>query len=442
MRTDFSPAQLADPTTADAAAAARACVHCGFCNATCPTYVLRGDELDGPRGRIYLAKAMLEADAAPSEEVVRHVDRCLSCLACETTCPSGVSYRRVIDKARAYIAARWRRPLPDRLIRSALAAVLPHRGRLRAALVLALLGRPLAPLFDKIGPLRPLAAMLRLSGASLRAATGSAPALVAADAPRVLIARGCVEPVMAPQIQAAAARLIARAGRRVVRFEGEGCCGALSHHMGREDEALNMARAAVDRWAKAADEGLEAIVVTASGCGAVIRDYGHMLRGDPAYAEPAARVSALAVDITEWLARTGLPPVAEPKGLTVAYQAACSLQHGLKVKTAPAQLLADAGFTVKTPAEPHLCCGSAGVYNILQPEIAGQLGARKAGRLDALGADVVASGNIGCLVQLGPKISAPAVHIAELLDWATGGPAPAGLDMLRDRNAERGVSPV
>jgi glycolate oxidase iron-sulfur subunit len=305
-----------------------------------------------------------------------------------------------------------------------------------------MLARPLAPLLDKIGPLKPLAAMLRLSGANVRAATGSAPAPVAADAPRVLIPRGCVEPVMAPQIQAAAARLIARTGRRVVQLDGEGCCGALSHHMGREDEALSMARANVDRWARAADEGLEAIVVTASGCGAVIGDYGHRLRGDPAYAQKAARVSALAVDITEWLARTGLPPVAGPKGLTVAYQAACSLQHGLKVKAAPAQLLAQAGFAVKTPAEPHLCCGSAGVYNILQPGIAGELGARKAERLDALGADVVASGNIGCLVQLKPKVAAPAVHIAELLDWATGGPAPAGLAMLRDRNAGSGVSPV
>lgn len=470
MQTKFSTGQLADPATAAAAGAVRACVHCGFCTATCPTYVLLGNELDSPRGRIYLVKEMLEKAALPSPQVVKHLDRCLSCLACETACPSGVSYRRIIDKGRAYVEEHYRRPVGDRLLRAMLAAILPFRGRLRMALSLAALVRPVAGLFERIPSLRALGTMLRLSEAMHASGRGADPAHPVSSVGqaqersrareshrareasraqessqsqggsrareslkpyRVGLVRGCVEPVLDPEIQAAAARLLERAGCEIVRAERDGCCGALPHHLGREAQALMMARASVDEWHREVDSGsLEAIVVTASGCGTVIRDYGHLLRDDPQYAAKAARISGLACDITELLDRIGLPPVELPKKLNVAYHAPCSLQHGQQLRDLPARLLAAAGFEVRLPAEAHLCCGSAGVYNILQPDIAGQLGARKAASLDALDPDVIATGNIGCMVQIGKASGVSVVHVAQLLDWATGGPAPAGMDRL------------
>ncbi len=435
MHTKFNAAQLADPTTAAAAGAIRSCVHCGFCTATCPTYVLLGNELDSPRGRIYLIKEMLERSAQPSAEVVKHLDRCLSCLACETHCPSGVSYRRIIDKGRAYVEEHYRRPLRERLLRAMLASVLPYRGRFRVALNLSRLAQPLAGWFERTEALRPLATLMRLRqgtktwrGASTKL-HGEQPREEARRAApnglRVGLARGCVEPVLDPEIQEASVRLLQRAGCEVVRATREGCCGALSHHMGRENEALQLARANVDAWHREIESGpLSAIVVTVSGCGPVIRDYGHLLRDDPEYAAKAARVSALACDVSELMERIGLPPLTKVPPTIVGYHAACSLQHGQRVGTAPAQLLAAAGFEVRLPQEAHLCCGSAGVYNILQPDIAGQLRARKTEALASLGADVIATGNIGCMLQLGTTSSVPVVHVAQLLDWATGGPKP------------------
>jgi glycolate oxidase iron-sulfur subunit len=425
MQTRFAPEQLEDSATAAAAGAIRGCVHCGMCTSTCPTYVLLGNELDSPRGRIYLIKEMLENSAQPSPQVVKHLDRCLSCLACETACPSGVSYRRIIDKGRAYVEEHYRRPLRDRLLRAALSRILPFPGRLRMALRLAAAARPFAGLFERIPGLRPLSTLVRLSRAAPRA-----PAETFERAPakslRVGLACGCVEPVLDPQIQASAARLLRRVGCDIVRAS-EGCCGALPHHLGREDEALSMARANVDAWHRELDAGsLEAIVVTASGCGTVIRDYGYMLREDPHYADKAARISALACDITELFDRIGLPAI-EARGVNVAYHPPCSSQHGQRLQGIPARVLTAAGFAVRLPAEAHLCCGSAGVYNILQPEIAAQLGARKSAALQLLEPDVIATGNVGCMVQLARTSSVPVVHVAQLLDWATGGPQPAGM---------------
>jgi glycolate oxidase iron-sulfur subunit len=452
MRTLFTTAQLTEPATAAAAAAIRNCVHCGFCTATCPTYVLLGDELDSPRGRIYLVKEMLEKDAAPSPQVVKHVDRCLSCLACETHCPSGVSYRRIIDKGRTYIESHYRRPWRERLLRAVLAAVLPYRGRFRVALYIASLARPLSSMFRAIPALRPMATMLRLAREAkplrrvedpLRRADDSprdaddplrragnparhTPSALRRQAPRIGLARGCIEPVLDPGIQAAAERLLLRAGCEVVRAEHDACCGALSYHMGREQQALGMARASVDAWHREIETtgSLDAIVVTASGCGTLIRDYGHLLKDDPRYAIKAARVSALACDITELFERIGLPTLTQRANTVVAYHPACSLQHGQQVRNAPQRLLEAAGFSVRLPADAHLCCGSAGVYNILQPDIAAELGARKAASLGDLDADVIATGNIGCRVQIGLGSLLPVVHVAELLDWATGGPRP------------------
>jgi len=429
MQTSFTPEQLADPQVAESEKILRKCVHCGFCTATCPTYVTLGNELDSPRGRIYLIKDMLENDRPADREVVTHIDRCLSCLACTTTCPSGVDYMHLVDHARVHIEKTYRRPLMDRLIRSLLAAVLPYPGRFRLALKLAKIGRPFAPLLRKVSALKPLAAMLDLApnAAPPQADRPAVHASAAAKQGRVAILTGCAQPVFDPAINEATVRLLTRLGIEVVAPKGEGCCGALVHHMGREEQALAFARRNVDVWMREVEHGgLDAIIITASGCGTTIKDYGHMLRLDPAYAEKAARVSALAKDITEYLATLELPAL-ERNGLSVAYHSACSMQHGQKITMAPKLLLKAAGFVVRDPAEGHLCCGSAGTYNILQPEISGQLKARKIKNIEATKADIIATGNIGCMTQIATGTQMPILHTVELLDWAYGGEKPRKL---------------
>lgn len=430
MQTRFAPEQLTDPAMASSEAVIRKCVHCGFCLATCPTYVLLGDELDSPRGRIYLMKEMLENDRDPTAEVVKHIDRCLSCLSCMTTCPSGVNYMHLVDHARAYIARRYRRPMADRAFRALLAWTLPHPARFRAALRLARIGRPFRWLFDKSPALRPLAAMLAMAPDQVARSPSADNAPVTGARGRVVLMGGCAEPVLRPEYRAATVRLLNRAGYDVCFAQGEGCCGALVHHMGREEEALASARRNVDAWTREIEDGdLAAILITTSGCGTTVKDYGFMLRGDPLYAEKAATISMLARDVSQFLDEVGLPE-AQSRGIRVAYHPACSLQHGQKVTEAPKRLLKAAGYEVYLPAEAHLCCGSAGTYNILQPDIAGQLGDRKAAALDRLSADVIATGNIGCAMQIGQRTQLPVLHIVELLDWATGGPVPAALSHL------------
>jgi len=427
MQTNFSPELLADPATATSEAVIRKCVHCGFCTATCPTYVLLGDELDSPRGRIYLIKDMLENDREPTAEVVKHIDRCLSCLSCMTTCPSGVNYMHLVDHARAYIEQRYERPWLERMLRAVLAWTLPHPARFRAALALARLAGPLRPMIGAVDALKPVAAMLALAPRQGAHRASIVPSPAPKSRGRVALLQGCAEPVLRPEIRAATVRVLNRAGFDVVFAPGEGCCGALVHHMGREAASLDAARRNVDAWTREIEGyGLDAVVITTSGCGTTIKDYGFMLRGDPAYAAKAERVSALAKDVSELLADADLP-FGQSSGLTVAYHAACSLQHGQKVTEAPKRLLAAAGYVVRTPVEAHLCCGSAGTYNILQPEIAGQLGDRKAANLARLKPDVIAAGNIGCAMQIGQRSPTPVLHVIELLDWASGGPRPQGL---------------
>jgi glycolate oxidase iron-sulfur subunit len=399
-------------------------VHCGFCTATCPTYVLLGDERDSPRGRIDLIRNMLESGGAPARRTVTHIDRCLSCLACQTACPSGVDYAQLIDHARAHIEAHYRRPWPERLLRGLLAAVLPHPARLRLALNLGRLARPLAPLLARLR-LRRLSALLELVPATTAPAAHAAPVQTdGAPRGRVILLQGCVEQVLAPQVRAAAVRLLARAGYEVAAVEGEGCCGALSEHLGRADETGDMAAVNLQAWSRTGP--VDAIVTTAAGCGTTLKAYGRRLAGHPLQAE-AAEAGARARDLLEFLAEVGLPPTVRPVGLSVAYHAPCSLQHGQQVKSAPARLLAEAGFEVRQVPEGHLCCGSAGVYNILQPQIAGKLRERKAANIARTGAQVTAAANIGCIAQLAPAIDAPVIHPVELLDWATGGPKPAAL---------------
>ncbi|MEI9852515.1 MAG: glycolate oxidase subunit GlcF [Sphingomonas sp.] len=433
MQTNFSPELIADPAVAASEAVIRKCVHCGFCTATCPTYVLLGDELDSPRGRIYLIKDMLENQRVPTAKVVTHIDRCLSCLSCMTTCPSGVNYMHLVDHARAYIEERYRRPWRERLLRGLLAMLLPHPGRFRLALALARLARPAGPFMERLPALRPVAAMLALAPRRIPARASAQSSKAPRSRGRVALLQGCAEPVLRPEIREATVRLLNRAGLDVVFARGEGCCGALVHHMGKEAAGVAAARRNVDAWSREIDSGgLDAIVITTSGCGTTIKDYGFLLRGDPAYAQRAERVSALARDVSEVLAEAGLP-AGDGRGLRVAYHAACSLQHGQKVVEAPRRLLAEAGYEVRTPAEAHLCCGSAGTYNILQPEIAGRLGDRKAVQLARLEADVIATGNIGCAMQIGQRTGTPVVHVVELLDWATGGPPPRALQHHHER---------
>ena len=431
MQTNFTAEQLADPHVAASEKILRRCVHCGFCTATCPTYVTLGNELDSPRGRIYLIKDMLENGRAADEQVVTHIDRCLSCLSCVTTCPSGVDYMHLVDHARVHIEKTYRRPLMDRMIRQVLASVLPYPQRFRLALAFAKLGRPLAPIFKAFAPLRPLAAMLELAPqGALRGSDSARPGSRKPNAERrgrVAILTGCAQPVLDPGINEATIRLLTRLGIEVVVPQGEGCCGALVHHLGKEDPALAFARRNIDVWSREIDaRGLDAIIITASGCGTTVKDYGHMLRLDPAYADKAARVSALAKDVTEYLATLELP-AGESRGLTVAYHSACSMQHGQKITMAPKLLLKNAGFLVRDPPEGHLCCGSAGTYNILQPEISAELKARKVKNIEATRPDVIATGNIGCMTQIGTGTVLPILHTVELLDWAYGGPKPAKL---------------
>lgn len=427
MQTHFSDAQLSDAQTAMSEAVLRSCVHCGFCTATCPTYVLGGNELDSPRGRIYLIKDMLEHERKPSKEVVKHIDRCLSCLACMTTCPSGVHYMHLVDHARSYIESNHSRRLSDRITRRLLAQTLPFPRRLRLALRMATLARPFAPILARFQSLKPLAAMLELAPRKLPARGAALSQNSGATRGRVAIMRGCVEPVLRPEFQLAAARILGRLGFEVAAHTGEGCCGALVHHMGRESDAHAAARRNVDAWtAQIENGGLDAIIITAAGCGTTVKDYGFMLRDDPDYRDKAERISNLAVDISEFLARHDLPAT-KPRAIKVAYHPACSLQHGQQITDAPVRLLSAAGFNVTTPAESHLCCGSAGTYNVLQPDIARQLGDRKAEHLSDLDADVVATGNIGCATHLAARMAIPVVHTVELLDWAAGGPKPAAL---------------
>ncbi|MDE2404573.1 MAG: glycolate oxidase subunit GlcF [Sphingomonadales bacterium] len=428
MQTRFSSEQLLDPQVAASEAVIRKCVHCGFCTATCPTYVLLGDELDSPRGRIYLMKEMLEQEQEPTAEVVRHVDRCLSCLSCMTTCPSGVNYMHLVDHARAYIEARYRRPWHDRLTRAMLARILPFPGRMRIALRVARLARWMRPVLLRVPALRPFGEMLSLAPARVPAPVAArGAAAVGLNKGRVVVLQGCAEGVLRPEIRAATVRLLTRAGYDVDFATGEGCCGSLTWHLGRADEGLAAARRNVATWREEIDRGLAAIVVTASGCGTTIKDYGHMLRDDPDHAADAARVSALAVDVCELLAESGLPAAGGAPSLRVAYQSPCSMQHGQKLRREPLDLLAAAGFNVCEPVDAHLCCGSAGTYNLLQPEIAGQLGDRKAATLEALAPDVIATGNVGCATQIAARTGVPVLHTVELLDWATGGPKPEHL---------------
>ena len=429
MRTDFTPEQLADPDTKQSEKVLRTCTHCGFCTATCPTYVLLGDELDSPRGRIYLIKEML-ATGKVNCDTVKHIDRCLSCLACMTTCPSSVHYMHLIDHARRWIERNYRRPWRELALRKLLGSVLSRPPLFRLALRCAVIAKPLAQYLPRW--LLPLLAL----------APDEIPTASAADRPqifpaegerrlRVALLSGCAQKVLAPGINEATVRLLTRHGCDVIVARGAGCCGALAHHLGQEATALRFACANIDAWERERlVSGLDAVVINASGCGTTVKDYGFMLREDPAYAEKAARIAGLARDVSEVIETLGLSPtsgVVTSKNRRVAYHSACSMQHGQKLHAGPKRLLAAAGFEPLEVPEGHLCCGSAGTYNLLQPQIAGALRDRKLANIAVTEPDFVATGNIGCITQLVGGCPVPIVHTVELLDWATGGPEPKAL---------------
>ena len=394
----------------------RNCVHCGICTATCPTYVLLGDERDGPRGRIVMMQQMLEENATPSPETVLHVDRCLSCLACRTACPSSVDYARLVDTARAHIETRYRRPLADRVLRWMLATVMPRPALVRLGLFFAPFGRWLPG---------PLGAMARM-GSKRHAAPSSASApQIAANAKRIALMPGCVQKALAPEIDAAAHRVLARRGYQLMPLSGAGCCGSLVHHLGKDEQAKGWAKRAIEAFER---EGpFDGVLITATGCSAYLKDLAHLFADDPVWAPRAAALAAKARDFLDLAA----PVYGKPQPVRVAWQAPCSLQNGLKLADAGKTLLKSAGFEVLDIAESHLCCGSAGSYAILQPEIAGELRSRKLSNIAAVKPDVIATANIGCLHHLSGPDAPPIVHIAELIDRAEGRSAPTVLSKAK-----------
>jgi glycolate oxidase iron-sulfur subunit len=424
MQTHFSLAQLADPDIQVADSILRKCVHCGFCTATCPTFTLLGDELDSPRGRIYQIKDVLENDKPANAGFVKHIDRCLSCLSCMTTCPSGVHYMHLVDHARSHIEKTFRRPLPERALRSLLAKVLPNPVLFRLSLIGAMLAKP----FARLMPAR-LRAMVDIAPASIPAPSMTdMPQVFPAEGTRrkrVALMTGCAQKVLSPEINEATVRLLTRHGCEVVIARGAGCCGALTHHMGKLDLSHASARANIEAWMREVrGEGLDAVVINASGCGTTVKDYGFMFREEKDIAADAEAIAGLAKDVTEVLADLDLAVAGDVPGMRVAYHSACSMQHGQKITTLPKKLLQSAGFTVLDVPESHLCCGSAGTYNLMQPELAGRLKERKVANIESTRPDAIAAGNIGCMTQIASGTGIPVVHTVQLLDWRTGGPDP------------------
>jgi len=394
----------------EADAILRKCVHCGFCTATCPTYQLLGDELDGPRGRIYLIKQMLEG-APVTDKTQMHLDRCLTCRSCESTCPSGVAYGRLVDLGRAVVDQKVKRPLGVRTVRWALRELVSRPGVFGAALAMGRAARPLLPaaLKEKVPPLR---------------AAGHWPQ--PRHARRMLALAGCAQPAMMPSVNAATARVLDAIGISLVEAPGAGCCGAVRHHLDDHAGSHADAKRNIDAWWPLIERGeVEALVMTASACGLQVKDYGHLLRKDAAYAEKAAKVSALTRDIGEVIAaelsaiEMKLPKDAPPR--KIAFHAPCTLQHGQKLKAQVESVLLAAGFELTTVPDAHLCCGSAGTYSILQPELSLQLRERKLAALSAGGARAIASANVGCISHLAAGTQTPVRHWIEWLDERLNG---------------------
>jgi glycolate dehydrogenase iron-sulfur subunit len=435
MHKSTNAKDLRDPSVREMRDIVSTCVHCGYCLPSCSSYVILGNEFDSPRGRIHLIQDMLLQKRGASEKLTRHIDNCLSCMSCVTICPSGVDYMHLVDFARVHIERTYRRPLTDRLLRATIAFAFPRPIAFR----LMLKAGKLAQRINRVLPKR-VQAMLSLMPKAIapRRSNRVVPTLSRSRdgrRRRVALMTGCVQQVLRPEIDEATARVLERLGCEVIVAKDAGCCGALAYHMGKEKAALQAARRNIAAWRQLMDKGgLDAIVINASGCGTTVKDYGWMFRHDPQWAKDAHRVARIANDVSEFILGCGTAaltagPSAPAHWPNVAYHSACSLQHGQRLRTQPLQLLRQLGFTVTEPDESHICCGSAGTYAILHPTISRQLRERKASRLKATGAQVVATGNIGCLVQLSGAVGVPVVHTIELVDWVTGGPRPMGLSL-------------
>ncbi len=383
----------------EADAILRRCVHCGFCNATCPTYQLLGNELDGPRGRIYLIKQVLEGQPVTAKTQL-HLDRCLTCRACETTCPSGVDYHRLADIGRDLVHKRVPRPWRQRLFRRGLRTILPYPSRFTPLLRLGQLLRPFLP------------ASLRAT-VPVRQTIGNLPAV--RHQRRMLILEGCVQPGINPAINAATARVLDRLGISLVRSKA-GCCGALSYHLDAQQEGLDFMRRQIDAWWPQVTAGAEAVVITASGCGAVVKEYGHLLQHDPDYAEKAAKISELSRDIGEILVQEDLSTLAGKTGQRIAFHSPCSLQHGQRLNGVVESILEQLGFILTPVPDSHLCCGSAGAYSLLQKEMSGWLRENKVQALESGSPELIATANIGCLVHLQAGTSLPVRHWIQIVD--------------------------
>ncbi len=439
MQTQFSLAQLAETDIAEVEEILRKCVHCGFCTATCPTYVVRGDELDSPRGRIYLMRHYFENEDNITKGFVKHIDRCLSCLSCMTTCPSDVNYGHLVQVARKKISMTHFRPISVRVKRKILVALLPFPKRFRFMLFWAILGRGGAkkirhiPFFKSLMPFIEMIpkAYVRPSWSSRKMVYPAHTSQTQGKIRRVALHIGCAQQVLDPAINEASINFLTRHGIEVVVASETACCGALTHHMGLEEVGRQAAIKNLQSWQQDVLAGrLDAIVTNASGCGTMLKEYASLLKEDPQWQEIAAKVTQLSCDISEVADELALqiPVTGSPmQDVSVAYHAACSLQHGLKINHPPKHLLQKIGAEVVAVKEAHLCCGSAGTYNLLQPEIANSLRQRKQDALLATGAQIVVAGNIGCLMQISTESQLKVVHLIQLLDWVTGGEKPENL---------------
>ncbi|HSD96031.1 MAG TPA: glycolate oxidase subunit GlcF [Sulfuricaulis sp.] len=405
MQTALASSIRHTPQGIEADAVLRTCVHCGMCNATCPTYQLLGDELDGPRGRIYLIKQMLEG-AAVTRHTLTHLDRCLTCRNCETTCPSGVQYHKLLDVGRDIAEQRIERTRLDRMTRWMLRAIIPYPARFTPLLRLGQLFRPLLPSFLK---------------RSVPPRQTAAPWPTTAHARQMLVLEGCAQPAISPNINAAAARILDRLGIRLIAASGAVCCGAASHHTSGKEQGLEFARRNIDAWWPYIESGVEAIVMTASGCGSHVKEYFHLLEHDPAYAARARRISDLTKDISEILMNEDLSKLGRgvKPGSKVAFHSPCSLQHAQKLDGVVEKILRNAGFTLVAVPDAHLCCGSAGTYSILQKHLSQRLLRNKVTALESGRPDTIVTANIGCLAHIQTGTALPVRHWIEVVDAST-----------------------
>jgi len=432
METHFSKEQLKDKDNKSSEKIFRKCVHCGFCNATCPTYQLLGDELDGPRGRIYLIKDMLENNRPANEKIVKHIDRCLSCYSCMTTCPSGVNYMHLIDHGRSHIEKTYKRPFNERVIRSFLSIVIPNPTYFRIIGMLTLLVKPFRFIFPK-----KISEMIDLMPGKFPKKTLHKKKVYSAQKTkriaRVALLTGCVQKVLSPQINEATIRLLNRHGIEVVVPKGIGCCGSLNHHLGKSDLAHQTFKKNISIWYdEYLKNGLDAIISNTSGCGTTLKDYGFIFRSDKDFKKKAKKISELTKDITEYLNENiklnFIKKQKNEKTYKIAYHSACSMQHGQKIHDVPINLIQKTGNEVLDIPDGHLCCGSAGTYNLLQSDIANRLLKNKILNIEKIKPQIISTGNIGCITQIAQATKIPILHTVEIIDWYTGGPKPKILE--------------